>query len=279
MVANELFNRDDALKVASMPPLRHEFAGPQIVIGKVMHRRTRPVENAFTYPTVFLRLPLSQLESADNRWFGINRFGILSFHTKDHGNRGLDAQALIDWARKLLCEQGVTKADGEIVLLTYPRLLGYVFNPVSFWHCYDRQGQLRAVIAEVKNTFGERHNYVVAHEDERAIRVIDKITAKKVFHVSPFCNTKGAYTFSFGGDAHAQRAQVNYDDGEGLLLATSIFGKTEPLTSKSVLTAFFKTPLMTIGVLMRIHWQAIKLLVKRVRFFSKPIPPLEETTR
>ncbi len=273
-----LLQMGDALAYDTAP-LQHEYAGPQILVGHVMHRRSRPVENAFTYPTVFLRLPLSQLESARNRWFGINRFGILSFHTSDHGNRAPNAQALIDWARQLLSEQGVTKADGEIVLLTYPRLLGYVFNPVSFWHCHDRQGHLRAVIAEVKNTFGERHNYVVAHRDERAIHAADKITAAKVFHVSPFCDVKGFYTFSFSGGAALQRAQVNYDDGEGLLLATSIFGKTQPLTARSAFYAFCKTPLMTIGVLVRIHWQAIKLLVKRVRFFSKPIPPFEETTR
>jgi uncharacterized protein len=261
---------------------------PQILVGQVMHRRTRPSENAFTYPTVFLRLPLNAIASDEQSsalnsgWFGINRFSLLSFHTADHANRAPSVDAMLSWVKSTLTDQGLDAlraTAGGVVLMTYPRLLGYVFNPVSFWYCYDSSKQLRVVIAEVNNTFGERHNYVVAHRDNAPISDGDRITATKVFHVSPFCDVCGEYRFSFRlSDEHAH-AVVNYHDEGSLLIATSISGEAKPLTAENARRAFFATPLMTLGVVARIHWQALKLLFKRVQFFSKPEPPTQETTR
>jgi hypothetical protein len=242
-----------------------------------MHSRRRPVVNTFVYPTFFLCLPLSRLEAASNRWFGVNRFNLLAVHAKDHGAR--DGTALEPWVRALLARFGVTAADGEVVLHCYPRLFGYAFNPVAFWYCHDRQGALRAVIAEVNNTFGERHNYLVCHPDQRPITAEDVLSTEKVFHVSPFCEIKGHYRFRFAGGADRQLVHIDYHDHEGLLLVTSVFGRARPLTAAEVLRTVAGQPLMTLLVILRIHWQAARLFIRRVRFISKPPLPLHETTR
>lgn len=262
--------------------------------GQVFHKRLRPVVHQFTYGVFFLRLPLSQLNNLDNRWFSKDRFNLLSFATRDHGP--CDGSSLQTWIRDLLRREGIDRADGEIVLQTFPRLLGYVFNPISFWYCHDRSGQLRAALAEVRNTFGERHNYLVAHDDQRPIDAGDWLPSRKVFHVSPFCEVKGHYRFRFEQIAGRAFAQIDYDDGNDLqsannennndsdrasdkLIVTVIHGKPEPLTSRAALRAFVRHPLMTVGVVARIHWQALKLWFKNVPFFTKPSPPSIKTTR
>ncbi|HJS38938.1 MAG TPA: DUF1365 domain-containing protein, partial [Burkholderiales bacterium] len=128
----------------------------QIVSGTVMHRRLRPVEHRFAYRVFFLRLPLTRLAEAA---LPVNRPGLASFHFRDHGAR--DGTHPLAWIRGVLAREGI-EADGEVWLHCFPRVLGYVFNPVSFWFCEDREGKLRAVLAEVNNTFGERHSYLLA---------------------------------------------------------------------------------------------------------------------
>lgn len=250
---------------------------PQVLFGRVMHFRKRPVRHGFAYPVFFLRIPLSQLGSLANRWMGVDRWNLFSFMTRDHGAH--DGTPLEPWIRALLAKEGVRAADGEIVLQCMPRMLGYVFNPISLWYCFDREARLRAVLAEVANTFGEFHNYLVAHADGRPITAKDWLVARKVFHVSPFCEVEGHYRFRFSGDAAHQFAQIDYHDRSGKLLVTAWHGEARPLASNVMLGTFFTYPLMTLGVVARIHWQAVKLWVKRVPWFSKPIPPLTETTR
>ena len=163
----------------------------------------------------------------------------------------------------------------------FPRMLGYVFNPVSFWYCHDRAGDLVAVLAEVNNTFGERHNYLVAHADGRPIRAGETLDARKVFHVSPFMAVQGHYRFRFHARPGDPRilARIDHADAGGDLLHTAISGRVLPLTAPRLARAFFGYPWMTLGVMARIHWQALRLWLKRVPFFSKPQPPFEETTR
>ncbi|MEP7154608.1 MAG: DUF1365 domain-containing protein [Betaproteobacteria bacterium] len=260
-----------------------QTAVPEICLGSVFHKRLRPVEHQFSYSVFFLRIPLSQLNQLGNGWFSKDRFNLLSFMTKDYGPR--DGSSLEEWIRSLLKREGLTAADGEIVLQTFPRLLGYVFNPISIWYCFDRQGQLRAALAEVSNTFGERHNYLVVHEDQRPIRPGDWLTSRKVFYVSPFCDVKGHYRFRFEQVDARAFAQIDYYDGtdaeadEGKLIVTTVHGVPQPLTSTSAFRAFIGHPLMTFGVVARIHWHAMKLWLKRVPFFSKPDPPIMQTTR
>lgn len=259
-------------------------AQAEICTGRVYHQRLKPFSHAFSYAVFFLRVPLSQLDTVRNRWCGLNRFNLMSFMLRDYGPR--DGSNLETWARTLLQEHGVTGADGEIVLQTFPRLLGYVFNPISVWYCFDRAGALRAAICEVNNTFGERHNYLVAHTDQRAIERGNELVAKKVFHVSPFCEVNGQYRFRFEQTGARAFAQVDYFDAEksplenaGKLLVTTITGTPAPLNSSSAFSAFIRHPLMTIGVVARIHWQAFALWRKRLPIISKPAPPILETTR
>lgn len=255
-------------------------ARPELCIGRVFHMRTRPFEHRFTYRVFFLRVPLSRLNNLGNCWLSKDRFNLMSFMTRDYGPR--DGTSLTEWIQTLLRQEGITCANGEVVLQTFPRLLGYVFNPISVWYCFDHAGQLRAAVCEVNNTFGERHNYLVAHADQRPIRAGDWLMAQKVFHVSPFCEVKGHYRFRFEQLAGRAFAQIDYFDGAteaDKLIVTTVTGVPETLTAASALRAFLGHPLMTFGVIFRIHWQATKLWLKRLPFFSKPHPPLHETTR
>lgn len=254
-----------------------------LVRAKVMHRRTRPRENRFTYGVFFLCLPLSRLDELPRRFLALDGFGLVSFHRRDHGPR--DGSPLLPWIRSLLAREGLAEAcDGEVVLHCHPRVLGYVFNPVSFWYCHDRAGALRAVLCEVSNTFGERHCYLVAHDDGRTIAPDDWLAARKVFHVSPFMPVTGHYRFRFRLDATAAVADIRYYDGTGEpdappALITRSTGRREGLTSARLLRACLDHPLMTVGVIGRIHWQALKIWLKGARFYSKPEPPADEVTR
>lgn len=241
--------------------------------GVVRHRRMRPALHAFEYPTYFLMLPMRALQSRDDPALRRNRFGWLSFYDQDHGDGGPSALA---WLDTLLAREGVHDADGEAWLHTYPRVLGYVFKPVSFWYCHRADGCLRAVVVEVNNTFGERHCYLLSSE---ALAYGREQRAQKVFHVSPFCAVQGEYRFRFMRTAQRTVARIDHDDADGALLQTSVSGHLAPLTPQSARQAFFATPLMTLGVIARIHWQALRLWRKRVPFFSKPAPPQAFTTR
>jgi hypothetical protein len=250
---------------------------PRIAFGQVVHQRLRPVRHRFAYPVFFLRVPLSQLDRMASRWLSVDRWNLFSLMRRDFGPRdGTDLEA---WARGLLAAHGLAAADGEIVLQAFPRMLGYVFNPIALWHCHDRAGRLRAVICEVSNTFGERHNYLVAHADARPIEAVDWLTARKALHVSPFCEVTGHYRFRFGGGEVAPVARIDYHDAEGCLLVTALRGKDEALSDARLLRTFFAYPLMTLAVTARIHWQALRLWARNVPWFSKPDPPLKETSR
>ena len=253
---------------------------PSLVHGKVMHRRLRPVGNQFTYDAFSLALPLSRIADLPMLGLAHNRRALVSFFDRDHGAR--DGSALEPWIRNVLAAESVA-AEGEIVLYTFPRMVGYVFNPVSFWVCHDRDGGVRAVLCEVCNTFGERHNYLLAHPDGRALADGESLHARKVFHVSPFCEVKGDYTFRFHFGPARWLARIDYDDGAGearsVLLETSISGVAEPISTKAVRGLIWRYRWFTLGVIMRIHWQAIRLLIKRVPYISKPQPPMQQTTR
>jgi DUF1365 family protein len=261
---------------AASVPTRAAVTGPTLFAGEVIHHRLRPAENRFRYGVFFVALPLSRLVAAECRWFGINRARLLSVWFSDYGPG--DGTHPRVWLDELLAREGIA-ADGEIVLQTFPRFLGYVFNPVSFWHCHDRAGSLRAVVCEVNNTFGERHLYLLAHADGRALAAGETLAARKVFHVSPFLPVAGNYAFRFRLGADRALARIDYTDGEGALLRTSVSGSALPWTPAVLLRTVVTHPLMTVGIMARIHWQALRLWLKRVRFFSKPAPPVAGVTR
>ncbi|CAN5137433.1 DUF1365 domain-containing protein [soil metagenome] len=271
-----------AAQLPSMPPA----AAPQLCFGKVLHSRLRPALHDFGYRVFFLRLPLRSMAANDgdcrtqSRLFSRNKFNLLSFHDRDHG----DGQgALPAWIDGLLRGEGITDADGEVWLQCFPRVLGYVFNPVSFWFCHRQDGKLRAIVCEVNNTFGERHSYLLDTGDAMDYGV--ELSARKVFHVSPFCAIEGGYRFRFmraagvAGESERTVARVDHHDASGPLLLTSISGQSQPLSDAVAARAFFTYPLMTFGVVAKIHWQALQLWIKRVPFFSKPTPPASEHSR
>lgn len=253
-------------------------ATPAIIHGAVTHRRLRPAQHAFTYPAFCMRLPLSQLATLERRGIAHNRHGVVSFHDRDHGP--CDGSPLLPWIRALLVAEGVA-ADGEIVLHAFPRMLGYAFNPVSFWVCHDRSGGVRAVLCEVRNTFGERHLYLLANVDCAPLESGQTLTARKVFHVSPFCDVKGRYAFRFHFGAERWLARIDYFDADGTLplLETWISGQAEALTPAATRGLVWRYRLFTFGVVARIHWQAVKLWMKRVPYFTKPAPPQAPLTR
>ncbi len=246
---------------------------PLIGSGVVRHRRLRPQVNAFTYPTYFLMLPMRALRDAPEPALRRNRFGLLSFHDRDHGDGGDDALA---WLDALLRDEGVADADGEVWLHTYPRVAGFSFKPVSFWYCHRTDGSLATVVVEVNNTFGERHCYLLAGPELAFGR---ELQARKVFHVSPFCDVQGGYRFRFMRTADRTVARIDHDDDQGPLLQTSVSGHLAPFTAHSARAAFFGTPLMTLGVIARIHWQALRVWAKRVPYVPKPAPPDRFITR
>jgi DUF1365 family protein len=250
---------------------------PKLLIGQVMHRRLRPAKNAFVYPVFYVQMPLADLSAGKSPIFSVDRNNLLSFHQKDHGPR--DGSPLLPWIQSLLREHGLPD-DGEIMLQCFPRVLGYVFNPVSFWFCRNRGGALIAVLAEVSNTFGGRHNYLLHNPDGTALRDGQVLTTSKQFHVSPFCEVEGGYRFRFYLDKPALLARIDYDDAEGELLLTAISGKARAWSTPSLIGAFLRMPLLTAGVMLRIHWQALKLWLKGVPFFGKTVPqPLQESTK
>ncbi len=253
------------------------MAGALLGIGTVRHRRLRPAAHAFAYSTYFLMLPMRALRRTPDPALARNRFGLIGFHDRDHGDGGPDALA---WLESMLAAEGVTDADGEVWLQTYPRVLGYVFKPVSFWYCHRADGSLAAVLVEVNNTFGERHAYLLAGPELAFGR---EQSARKVFHVSPFCEVRGGYRFRFMRttvrDIDRIVARVDHDDEQGPLLLTSVGGVLAPLTARRIRHAFWRMPMMSFGVIARIHWQALRLALKRVPFFSKPEPPSIFTSR
>ncbi len=241
--------------------------------GCVRHTRLRPTRHAFTYPTYFLMLPLRSLARHGAGLLARNRFAAISFADQDHGDGRADCLA---WLDELLHSENIADATGEVWLHCYPRVLGYSFKPVSFWYCHRSDGSLRTVVVEVNNTFGERHVYLLDH-----VRYGVEQSASKVFHVSPFCKVEGSYRFRFMTTADRGRtvARIDYDDAQGELIQTSVSGQLQALDKPAVYKALLAFGPMTLAVIARIHWQALKLIFKRIPFFSKPSPPKAFVTR
>lgn len=244
---------------------------PMVGFGQVRHTRLRPVRHRFAYGTYFLMLPMRSIRSHGAGVLACNRRSAVSFYDVDHGDgRSPQAGGALAWLEELLAAEGIHDAQGEIWLHCFPRVLGYTFKPVSFWYCHREDGSLRAIVVEVNNTFGERHCYLLEHA-----RFGLTLQAQKVFHVSPFCKVEGSYRFRFMVTPHHARtvARIDYHDALGVVLETSVSGTLQPLSQGVLRRAFWTYPAMTLGVVLRIHWQAARLFFKRVGFVRKPSPP------
>ncbi|HUO92526.1 MAG TPA: DUF1365 domain-containing protein [Rhizomicrobium sp.] len=237
----------------------------------VAHARTRPKRNAFRYRLCYFAISMHEWQRGTRGLFlSIDKFNLFSLRSKDYGD-GRTPPA--KWIDSLLTTNGLADAADEVVLLTLPRLLGYAFNPVSFWFCLDREKRLRAVLAEVNNTFGERHCYLCFHETHEPITGASRLVVRKIFHVSPFMEVKGSYRFRFDYDADRIGVQIDLMDEEGVILATSMRGKPRTATASGLVQTAILYPFQTIKVVALIHYQAVKLFLKGVQNYRKPDPP------
>lgn len=231
------------------------------------HARHGSLKNAFSYGVDYV---LSDLSDDGPRLFSRNRFNLWSLWDRRHGGARGDGHG-VAWFKDVLTERGFNLVGAQLVLLTQPSFLWINFNPVSFWIAFV-DGEPRAIIAEVNNTFGDRHCYFCAHPDFRAISAHETITAEKLMHVSPFQKVQGTYTFHFGLTQDAINIRIDYRNGDQGVLAT-LAGARRPATNRSLLWAAMRRPFGAARVVTLIHWQAIILKFKNAPFMRKPAAP------
>lgn len=237
--------------------------------GATAHLRLQPFERSFRYRIASLLIDIERLDEAAraSRLFSVNRFNLFSFHERDHGRR--DGSSLREWAQEAFATAGVDLDGGAIRLLCFPRVLGYVFNPLSLWFGYGPDGALRGVIYAVRNTFDGAHAYVAAAQETDTHRH----WAEKVFHVSPFFPSSGRYDFTLNPPGERFTLKIDYAiDGERQFIATQS-GRARTLSSRSLLSLFFSMPLMTLKVIGAIHWEALLIWRRGAKYRSPPEEP------
>lgn len=251
-----------------MKPIEH-------IVGETFHGRRGNVRNAFRYSIDYVLLNAEKPQGKP-RLFGRNARGVMSVHDSDHGGPPKAGRGAA-WVREVL-QQADVAFDGDIYLLTQPRFFGHVFNPVSFWLCYSPNGDLVIVIAEVTNTFGDRHSYLCFNDDRSPITGATWTSAVKIMHVSPFQPIEGDYRFRFVIDDDRISITINYGRENGGVVAT-LAGERRDMTTLSILNSLVRRPFGSRRVLALIHWQALKLWWKGARYRRRPEPPQTEISR
>jgi uncharacterized protein len=239
-----------------------------------LSRRLRPKPHRLNYRVFWLMLDLDEIDALDAhlKVFSRGRFNLLSFHERDHGD-GSDMSAAKPRSRRGWPRSGWISAQGAIRLLTMPRVLGFVFNPISLYYCHHEDGRLAAMVYEVTSTFGERRSYVlpVLAADAQAGRFRQQ-TDKRLY-VSPFMAMGMTYDFQGQTPGDTLGLAINGSDSGGLLIATSMSGARRPMSDRALIAAALSMPLLTLKVVAAIHWEALKLWLKRVPLTRKPAPP------
>ena len=233
--------------------------------GKVIHRRFKPKEHCFKYKVFSLLIDIDELEIIENKIkiFSYNKFNIISFFEKDHGPR--DGTSLKEWVIKNLNDIGIENDRIQIKLFCYPRIFGYVFNPLSVFFIYDENTRLISILYEVKNTFGEQHTYIFKTDDEKVI--VNDCTKK--FHVSPFIEMECHYYFRVIKPSDKISVIIDQKDKDGKLLYASQDGKAKELNEKNLLFSYISHPLMTFKIIAAIHYEALKLWLKGIKIIKK----------
>jgi hypothetical protein len=245
------------------------------IAGHTWHGRKGAVQNAFRYGVDYVMLDPETPVNAP-RLFSRQRGGVVSVQDRDHGGTPGQGRGA-PWLREVLAAQGLPQ-PARIELLTQPRILGHVFNPVSFWFCRDAAGGLYAVLAEVTNTFGDRHSYLCNRADLGPIGPEDRMLAGKLMHVSPFQPVEGKYEFRYDIRDDRIGIWIDYTAGNGGLIAT-LCGPRAPLTTRGLIRAALRRPFGSRRVLALIHWQALILWIKGALYRPRPTPPDTEVSQ
>ncbi len=241
-----------------------------LYVGEVMHARLKPVGHRFSYRVMSLLIDLDRLTEADrqSRLFGVNRAALYSFYEADHGER--DGSSLRAYADRRAAEHGINLAGGRVLLLSYPRLLGYTFNPLSVYFCYTASGELALMIYEVRNTLGDIHPYVLPVQRDEYSAAGVRQQQEKLFYVSPFIEMAMRYHFRVSPPEQNVKLRILETDDSGPLLAATFHGSRRTLNSAQLLRACIAFPLVTFKIMAAIHWEALRLWLKGARLVPRP---------
>jgi uncharacterized protein len=250
-----------------------------LYLGEVMHRRLRPVGHRFVYRVFSMLVDLDELPALDRRLrlFAHNRAGVFALRDRDHGPR--DGSPLRPWVEATCARFGVDIGGGRVFLHCFPRVLGFGFDPISIYWCYGADGGLRAILYEVKNTFGDQHGYLVPVEGSPPPGRSLRHARDKIFHVSPFIGMQARYAFKIREPEETLAVAINETGPEGGILVATHRGARRPLDDRQLLRAFLAYPFLTLKVVGGIHWEALKLWLKGVQFHSRPEPPSAGVSR
>jgi DUF1365 family protein len=241
-----------------------------IYLGEVMHQRLRPVKHRFVYRVSAWLIDLDELETLNQfTCVSIDRFNLFSFHQRDHGDGS--GTPLKTQIKALLQQHNIDTGSGAVRLLCYPRLFGYVFNPLSVFYCYNKSGDLSAILYEVSNTFGQRHSYLIPVDPLNA--EVIRQQADKAFYVSPFMPMQTAYQFRLQPPDTNLAVMIRQTDDQGPLFDATFSGKRIEITQRSILKTFIRHPLMTLKVIGGIHWEALRLWRKGMKVQPRPMQP------
>lgn len=262
----------------ALPDFTPPADAASLYVGKVMHARLKPKAHRFTYSVFSLLIDLDRLGEADraSRLFSVGRFNLVSFRESDHGLG--DGTTLSSQIRASLARAGVDLEGGRILLLCYPRILGYVFNPLATYWCYRADGALAAVVYEVTNTFHERHAYVAPVLDGELTPAGLRQNRDKLLYVSPFIDMAMAYAFRLRPPGESVRLRILESDAEGPILSATFSGEREPLTTKTLARLCVRFPLLTVKVMAAIHWEALRLWLKGISLADHPPAPVSPTS-
>ena len=239
-----------------------------IYTGQVIHKRFKPKEHFFRYKVFSLLIDLSEMHllKKELKLFSYNKFNVLSFHDIDHGPR--DGTSLVDWVKNNLKNNNIDTKEIKIKLLCYPRIWGYVFNPLSVFFVYDKNSNLISILYEVKNTFGEQHTYVFRIDKDTQYF---EHTCKKKFHVSPFIEMNCVYYFKILKPENKLSVVINQNDESGKILFASQDGVKKFLNNRNLLTSYLSHPLMSFKIIGAIHFEALKLWLKGIKLVKKKV--------
>jgi DUF1365 family protein len=244
-------------------------AAAALYFGDVMHARLKPMGHRFSYRVMSLLIDLDRLDEADRQspLFAVNRAALYSFSESDHGER--DGSPLRAYVQRQAAAHGIDLTGGRVLLLCYPRLFGYTFNPLSAYFCYHASGELALIIYEVRNTFGDIHSYVLPVRPGEVSEAGVRQQQDKLFYVSPFIEMAMRYHFRVSPPGHSVKLRILETDSEGPLLAATFSGRRRSLITAALLRSVFSLPFVTFKIVAAIHWEALRLWLKGARLLPR----------